>query len=79
MDSFYFENTQGNHNKFWAIELTGNHGGDDGTIWKLTRRWGQIGQEGRTMIESYDCYNTAEITKDRLIKEKIVKGYESVL
>lgn len=75
MDKFYFENTQGTHNKFWAISLSNQPNGQ----WLLTRRWGQIGQEGRTMIEPYGHFIDAGDKKDELIREKIAKGYIPVL
>ena len=78
MDNFYFENTQGNSNKFWAIELE-----DKSTPMTnefiLTRRWGQIGQEGRVMTEIYNSFGSADIRKRILITAKLAKGYEDVL
>ena len=74
MDNFYFENTKGNSNKFWAIEIE-----EQKNRWHLTRRWGQIGKEGRTMTEIYHSFFTATSRKGNLIHEKLAKGYEAIL
>ena len=72
--SFYFENREGIHSKFWAILIT-----DSSYGWTLTRRWGRIGEEGRVMQERIVNLRTAERRKDKLIKEKLAKGYKPVL
>ena len=75
MDNFYFENTKGNSNKFWAVEIESK----DNVLFFLTRRWGQIGKEGTTLKETCHSFTNAEIRRQKLIKEKLAKGYEAVL
>jgi predicted DNA-binding WGR domain protein len=71
---FYFENKKGNSNKFWAAEIILKKG----KIY-LVRRYGKIGQEGKTMIEEFTSRRTAERRRENLIEEKINKGYRGIM
>jgi len=77
MENFYFENTKGNHSKFWAV-LLNNYPDTEGNF-ILTRRWGKIGEAGRTMEEKFFNLYHAERRREALIREKEKKGYEPIL
>jgi len=74
-EKFYFENTEGIHNKFWAISII-TLGTDN---YELVRRWGAIGTSGQVMKENYNNYLGAVNRKDKLIQEKLAKGYRPIL
>jgi predicted DNA-binding WGR domain protein len=61
-----FEFSEGSSNKFWEIELAGT---------TLTVCWGRIGAEGRTQTKSFADPATAHAAADKLIAEKLGKGY----
>ncbi len=62
-------NQSGDSNKFWTIEQSGN---------SYTVTWGKIGTEGRANTKLFN--SNAECSKEleKLIKEKISKGYKEV-
>lgn len=61
-----FEFNEGSSNKFWQIELTGD---------SFTVTWGRVGTNGQTQTKSFDSATKAETEHDKLVKEKIKKGY----
>ena len=73
--NFYFENTQGNHSKFWAVSIQESSKND----WIVLRRWGKIGDNGRTMQERFFSYRDAKKLRDSLIMDKERKGYCPIL
>ena len=75
-ETFYFENREDEHNKFWAITI---HINTDDQIYTLIRRWGKVGQHGRVMQETSHSLYYAESRKHKLITEKMAKGYKPVL
>ena len=74
-ENFYFENTSGNHSKFWAVFIVKS----DNSHWFLIRRWGKISENGRVMQERFYNHYDAENKRDKLIEEKRAKGYQAVL
>lgn len=52
--------------KFWNIELAGN---------AYTVKYGRIGTEGQTLTKSFADENTALREAEKLVKEKLGKGY----
>ncbi len=64
-----YEYSEGTANKFWEIELTGT---------KYACKWGRLG--GSTSMSSKDCGDAAAAKKayDKLIAEKVKKGYALV-
>ena len=79
LEHFYFENNQGDHSKFWAIDIKANEPDNRNTNYSLIRRWGKIGTNGQTMIENYHSLYEAMDRKDKLICEKIAKGYSPII
>ena len=61
-----FELSEGTSNKFWQIELAGA---------SVTVTWGRIGTAGQTQTKSFDTSTKAQSEHDKLVKEKIKKGY----
>lgn len=88
-DYFYFENTIYPHNKFWSVMIKQilpegynsayNDEHDSTKQYKLIRRWGMIGTEGQLMEEEYSSVLQATSRKQKLIQEKIAKGYQAVM
>jgi predicted DNA-binding WGR domain protein len=72
--NFYFECTVNGHRKFWAIEIMGKNG-----VTYLIRRYGKIGQAGKTMTEEFDYRAQAERRKRKLVEEKLEKGYKPIM
>lgn len=72
--SFYFECKKGGHNKFWAIEISIKKG-----RYYLIRRYGKIGQEGKTMVEEFANTFGAYSRREKLVREKLEKDYEAIL
>jgi uncharacterized protein (TIGR02996 family) len=64
MRTFTF--TQGRSNKFWNIELRGSG---------FTVYWGRIGTTGATLSKTFADEATARKEHDKLVKEKLAKGY----
>lgn len=73
-NAFYFECKQGVSNKFWAVEIVVKK-----NSFFLVRRYGKIGQEGKTMVEEFSYRREAEYRKERLVDEKINKGYKPIM
>jgi len=74
IDPFYFECKQAGSHKFWAAEIVVKKNN-----YFLVRRYGKIGQEGKTMVEEFSYMSDAERRKDRLVEEKMAKGYKPVM
>lgn len=64
-----YEYSEGTSNKFWEIELAGS---------KYTAKWGKIG--GSISMSTKECGDPASAKKqyDKLIAEKVKKGYRVV-
>jgi len=73
-EAFYFECKQKDSNKFWAVEVVAKKG----TTY-LIRRYGKIGQTGRSMVEEFPYRSFALRRREKLIDEKIQKGYKPVM
>ncbi len=63
----YFEFSEGSSHKFWEIKL-------DGTF--FTTRYGRIGTPGTETMKEYDSEEKAKKEHDKLVAEKVKKGYE---
>jgi uncharacterized protein (TIGR02996 family) len=61
-----YEFSEGKSNKFWEIEL------DDESF---TTRWGRIGTAGQETTKEFDSRADAKREYDKLIAEKVKKGY----
>ncbi|RCS49470.1 DUF4132 domain-containing protein [Bremerella cremea] len=59
--------SDGSSNKFWNIEL-------DGT--SHTVRFGRVGTDGQTRTKDFDSEEDAKKSYDKLVAEKLKKGYE---
>jgi predicted DNA-binding WGR domain protein len=64
-----FINQIGDSNKFWTIEQLDN---------SYSVIWGKIGTEGRTNNKVFSTTNECSKEIEKLIKEKINKGYQEV-
>ena len=64
-----YEFSEGSSNKFWQIEL-------DGT--SFTTTYGRIGTDGQTSLKEFDSEEQAKREYEKLIAEKVKKGYELV-
>lgn len=64
-----FEYSDEKSNKFWEIEVKGR----DHTV-----TYGKIGSNGQTKTKSFDNSEGSEKDAERLIKQKMKKGYEEV-
>lgn len=61
--------TDANSNKFWEAALDGH---------KLIVRFGRIDTKGQTQIKSFPSLELAEKEKEKMIREKLGKGYTRV-
>jgi len=61
-----YELSEGNSNKFWEVELSGN---------SVTTRWGRIGSDGQSKTKAFETEATAKSELEKLIKEKTSKDY----
>ncbi len=61
-----FELSEGTSNKFWQIELADT---------SFTVTWGRMGTSGQTQTKSFDTSSKAQAEHDKLVKEKVKKGY----
>lgn len=61
-----FEFTDGSSRKFWNIEVTG-------TYYQV--KFGKIGSNGQTQRKTFATATEAQAEMDKLIKEKLKKGY----
>jgi predicted DNA-binding WGR domain protein len=64
-----YEFSDGKSNKFWEIELEGT---------SFTTTYGRIGTNGQTSMKEYDSTDKAKKEYDKLIAEKVKKGYKLV-
>ena len=55
--------------KFWEIRVDGN---------RFSVRYGKIGTEGQTQVKEFDDAAVAEKQAQKLIAEKVGKGYLGV-
>lgn len=65
-----FEFSEGNSNKFWEVQIEGTD---------VTVRFGRIGSLGQTSVKSFPDQSAASKHADKLIGEKVAKGYRPVL
>jgi predicted DNA-binding WGR domain protein len=66
-----FENTTGNHYKFWEAEYPSSP--NEGCQW--TVRWGRIGTNGQSKTHQEYSWSDASYQAAKLIAEKLGKGY----
>jgi predicted DNA-binding WGR domain protein len=64
-----YEFSEGSSNKFWQIDLSGK---------SFTTTYGKIGTDGQTTIKTWKTEAEAKKEYDKLIAEKVKKGYEPV-
>jgi predicted DNA-binding WGR domain protein len=64
-----FEFSMGGSDKFWEVELSGT---------ELTVRFGRMGTNGQTQTKSFPSEAAAQKECDKLIAEKLHKGYVEV-
>lgn len=64
-----YEFIEGSSSKFWFIEL-------DGT--SFTTTYGKIGTDGQTSVKDWDSEEKAKKEYDKLVSEKVKKGYKLV-
>jgi predicted DNA-binding WGR domain protein len=58
--------SEGSSNKFWEIATDGQ---------KIVIRFGRIGTKGQTQVKTFDSVEAAIKEKEKMIKEKLAKGY----
>jgi predicted DNA-binding WGR domain protein len=61
-----YEFSEGKSNKFWTISLNGT---------SFSTRYGKIGSEGSTTSKSFATAAAAKAAYDKLVAEKVKKGY----
>ena len=64
-----YEFSEGSANKFWAITLSGKG---------YTATYGKIGSNGQTTLKTFDSDAEAKNEYDKIIAEKVKKGYALV-
>jgi predicted DNA-binding WGR domain protein len=64
-----YEFSDGSSNKFWQIELEGS---------SFTTTYGRIGTDGQSSMKEYDSEALAKKEHDKLVAEKVKKGYHVV-
>jgi predicted DNA-binding WGR domain protein len=64
-----FELSEGTSHKFWQVERAGT---------SMNVRFGRIGTEGQSQTKSFASESAAQAEVDKLIKEKVKKGYAEV-
>src|SRR5215831_9414919 len=64
-----YEFSEGSSNKFWEITLEGS---------TFTTTYGRIGSDGQSTTKSFKSDAEAKKAYDKLIAEKVKKGYELV-
>ncbi len=62
-----YEFSEGSSNKFWEITLDGS---------SFTTTWGKIGTAGQSTTKSFDTAAKAQAEHDKLVTEKVKKGYQ---
>src|SRR5262245_26756138 len=65
-----FEFVEGSSNKFWEVWVDGA---------ELTTRWGRIGTNGQSKTKSFASSDKAAVERDKLIAEKVGKGYRETI
>ena len=63
-----YEFSEGTSNKFWEIKLSGS---------QFTTTYGKIGTSGQTSLKTFKSDAEAKKEYDKLIAEKVKKGYQS--
>jgi predicted DNA-binding WGR domain protein len=61
-----YEFQEGSSNKFWEITLEGT---------SFTTTYGRIGTDGQSSLKEYDSEDKAKKEYDKLVAEKVKKGY----
>jgi uncharacterized protein (TIGR02996 family) len=61
-----FEFSEGNSSKFWSIDLKGT---------QIEVTFGRIGTKGQTQVKEFPDSGKAQVAHDKLIQEKLGKGY----
>ena len=69
MPKRYFEFVDGRSAKFWEVGSRGND---------VMVRFGRIGTNGQTQVKSFPDNTTAERRVEKLVTQKMAKGYELV-
>lgn len=64
-----FINQTGDYNKFWTIEQVDN---------SYTVTWGKIGTQGRTTTKLFDDEEKCQKEVEKLVNEKLSKGYSEI-
>jgi predicted DNA-binding WGR domain protein len=64
-----YEFKEGTSNKFWEITLDGS---------SFTTKYGKVGTDGQETIKEWDSDDKAKKEHDKLIAEKVKKGYKLV-
>jgi predicted DNA-binding WGR domain protein len=64
-----YEFSEGSSNKFWEITLDGS---------SFTTTYGRIGTDGQTSLKEWDSDEKAKKEYDKLVAEKVKKGYTLV-
>ncbi len=64
-----FEFTEGSSSKFWEITVNGK---------EMTVRFGRIGSAGQSSVKSFKDTAAANKQAEKLISEKLGKGYREV-
>jgi DNA ligase 1 len=64
-----FEFTEGNSNKFWEVSVRGTD---------VMVRYGRIGTAGQVNIKSFPDGQAAAKHVEKMVREKIGKGYHAV-
>jgi predicted DNA-binding WGR domain protein len=60
-------NAEGENTRFWEAALDGS---------KLIVRYGRVGTKGQVHVKTFTKESTAQLEKDKLVKEKLGKGYK---
>jgi predicted DNA-binding WGR domain protein len=61
-------NAEGETSRFWEAALDGC---------KLIVRYGRVGTKGQVHVKTFAKETTAQLEKDKMIKEKANKGYKA--
>ncbi len=64
-----YEFTDSGSSKFWQVELAGA---------EMTLAWGKIGTSGQTKTKTFNSPEDARKEHDKLVAEKVKKGYQRV-
>ena len=65
----YFELIEGAHSKYWHIEVSGK---------SLLTHYGRIGRQGQTTSKSFAAQDLVKGAAEKLISQKLRKGYRKV-